>query len=190
MPQKSYWFRPGRLERQGRRNPGMNIIFSVIILNTNYYWFYLSGILSVDNKFEFTVHESSKDASYWSYSCKYRQTPKVKCPAKARVILFGDKWILQSADDNHTCEPNTARVTAELLKHRMKNIVRQDPVQACGKAVRKVRIEAAEEFGDDEDFYQHLVVEMGTDSSIEKQLLRVRAEIIGTTPRNRNDVHP
>ena len=41
----------------------------------------------------------------------------------------------------------------------MKNIVRQDPVQACGKAVRKVRIEAAEEFGDDENFYQYLVVE-------------------------------
>ena len=41
----------------------------------------------------------------------------------------------------------------------MKNIVIKDPVQTCGKAVRKVRIEAAEEFGDDENFYQHLVVE-------------------------------
>ena len=86
----------------------------------------------------------------------------------------------------HRCEPNKARVTAELLRYRMKNIVRKNPVQAVGKAVRTVKVEAAEEFGADDDFYLHLVAELGTDSALEKQLLRVRAEIIGHTPKSRN----
>ena len=59
-----------------------------------------------------------------------------------------------------------------------------------GKAVRAVQIEAAREFGDDEMFYQHLVAELGTDSALEKQLLRVREEIIGKTPRSRNAFDP
>ena len=69
-------------------------------------------------------------------------------------------------------------------------MIRKDPVQSCGKVVRTVRIEAADEFGDDETFYQHLVAELGTDSAIEKQLLRVRAEVIGPTPRSRSHFHP
>ena len=94
---------------------------------------------------------------------KYRLTPKIKCPAKARVMRFDDKWILQHADDHHNCEPNRPKVTAELLRNKMKHLVRKDPAKAVGKAVRAVRIEAAKEFSEDEDFYQHLVAELGTD---------------------------
>lgn len=166
MIQKTYWFRPGR---GGHRNP---------------------GILAVEDKYEFTAHECSKDGSMWSYSCKFRLTPKVKCPAKAKVVAFDDKWILQSADDAHTCEPNRARVTAELLRTKMKNIVRSNPTQAVGKAVRTIRIEAAEEYSKNKDFYSHLIAELGTDSALEKQLLRIRAEVIGHTPKSRNDFNP
>ena len=52
---------------------------------------------------------------------------------------------------HHSCEPNRPRVTAELLRHKMKNIVRKNPTQAVGKAVRLIRIEAAEEFGDEDE---------------------------------------
>ena len=110
----------------------------------------------------------------------------MRCPARARVIMFEDKWILQSADNNHTCEPNKAKVTAELLRCRMKSIVRANPALPCGQAVRTVRIQAATEFGNDDDFYKHLVAELGTDAALEKQLLRVRHEVIGPTPRSRN----
>ena len=108
------------------------------------------------------------------------------CPARARVIKFEDKWILKSADNNHKCEPNKAKVTAELLRCKMKSIVRANPALPCGQAVRTVRIHAATEFGNDDDFYKHLVAELGTDSALEKQLLRVRHEVIGPTPRSRN----
>ena len=40
MPMNSYWFRPGRLEKSGRKNP---------------------GILAVDDQYEFTVNKCSKD---------------------------------------------------------------------------------------------------------------------------------
>ena len=139
-----------------------------------------SGVLSVDVKYEFTAHESTKDGNSWWYCCKYRLT----------VIKFDEKWILQQADENHTCEPNRPKVIAELLRHKMKEIVRRDPVRAVGKAVRTVRVEAAEEYGDDKEFYHHLISELGTDSALEKQMLRVRAEIIGPTPRSRNQFKP
>ena len=169
LSQKSYWFRPGRLIKSGRKNP---------------------GILAVEDKYEFVAHEGTKDGNSWFYCCKYRLTPKIKCPAKARVMRFDDKWILQHADDDHNCEPNRPKVTAELLRNKMKHLVRKDPAKAVGKAVRAVRIEAAKEFSEDADFYQHLVAELGTDSALEKQLLRVRAEIIGPTPRSRNMFDP
>ena len=72
----------------------------------------------------------------------------------------------------------------------MKDIVRSNPAQSCGQAVRTVRIQAATEYGDDEDFHIHLVAELGTDAALEKQLLRVRHEIIGPTPRSRNAFNP
>ena len=34
-----------------------------------------------------------------------------------------------------------------------------------------MRVEAAEKFGDDEDFFLHLIAELGCDSGLEKQLL-------------------
>ena len=104
--QKNYWFRPGRNVPGGRRNP---------------------GILSVDSKYEFTSHECSKDGQSWSYSCKYRQTQKIRCPAKASVVKVEDKWILAFADDEHNCETNRPRVVAEHLRHKMKELVRKDP---------------------------------------------------------------
>ena len=106
------------------------------------------------------------------------------------VIMWDTKWILKTADDNHTCEPSKARVTAELLRHRMKNIVRANPTGTCGEAVRTVRIQAATEYGHEDDFYKHLVAELGTDAALEKQLLRVRHEVIGPTPRSRNSFNP
>jgi hypothetical protein len=61
--------------------------------------------MAVDEKFEFTAHESTKDGSAWVYCCKHHLTAKFRCGAKARVILFEDKWILQSVYESHMCEP-------------------------------------------------------------------------------------
>ena len=72
----------------------------------------------------------------------------------------------------------------------MKLLIRTDPTQACGEVVRKVRVEAANEYSDDDDFYNHLLAELGNDSALEKQMLRVRHEVIGPTPRSRNAFDP
>ena len=58
------------------------------------------GILAVEDKYEFVAHEGAKDGNHWSNCYKYRLTPEVKCPAKARVVKFDEKWILQHADDH------------------------------------------------------------------------------------------
>ena len=72
----------------------------------------------------------------------------------------------------------------------MKEIVRCDPVQPVGRAVRKVRVEAAEMYGEEEEFFDHLITELGSDPALEKQLLRVRLEIYGQTPKSRNHFDP
>ena len=103
FPSVNFWLRPGRLEKSGRQNP---------------------GILAVDDKYEFIAHDGSKDGKSWNYCCKYRKTPKIKCLAKAKVVSFEDKWILQRVDDVHHCEPNRAKVTtAELVRQKMKNLL-------------------------------------------------------------------
>ena len=57
----------------------------------------------------------------------------------------------------------------------MKSLVKDDPAKAVGIAARKIREEAFEEFGDDEEFYDHLFSELGTDAALEKQLQRTRS---------------
>ena len=69
-----------------------------------------------------TAHTYSKDGT-WVYNCKYRLTQKVLCPATARVVSSEEKWILSSGTDNHTCEPNRARVISESLRCKMKDLV-------------------------------------------------------------------
>ena len=166
---KNVWFRPGRLMRNARKNP---------------------GIMAVEDKYEFTAHDCSKDGTHWIYHCKYKSTPQIKCPAKAKIAIFDDKWILQHCDDNHKCDPNRVRVTAELLRHKMKCIVRREPECPVGQAIKKIRIEAAEKYSNDEDFYANLVAELGSDTALEKQMYRVRSEIVGPTPKGRHLFHP
>ena len=98
-PNNQIWFRPGRLEKGGRRNP---------------------GILAVDNKYEFIAHDSNKEWTEYLYVCKFRQTVKVKCSARVKIIWNEDHWMLKEIIHHHSCEPNRARVTAEFLRHKMK----------------------------------------------------------------------
>ena len=101
---KTFWFRPGRLMKNERKNP---------------------GILAVDEKFELSAHLVNKERNCWTYCCKFRLTKGVRCPASAKVLLV--------TDENHRCEPNRARVIAEKLKCDMKELVRHDPVNQSGK---------------------------------------------------------
>ena len=86
------------------------------------------------------AHEVSNNGSIWTYNCKFHDTPKIKRSVKARVTGFDGKWFLQSVDKVHSCEPNRARVIAEHLRHQMKEIVRKNPTQAVGQAVRDIRV--------------------------------------------------
>ena len=119
LPAKSLWFKSRRLEKGGRKSP---------------------GILAVENKYEFVAHELSKNLDSWVYICKYRRTPKDMCPARAKVSLFESKWIVQHIDDKHTCEPDSGKVIANGMKHRIKEEMRKNPSQPCGEAVTKIRI--------------------------------------------------
>ena len=116
LPERKFWFRPGRNEKNGRKNP---------------------GILAVDDKYEYVAHDCSRDKLSWTYVCKYRKTCKVNCLSKARVVFFDNRWILQHSDDNHSCEPNRAKVTAEFLRHRMKLLIRTDRLRLVGKFLEK-----------------------------------------------------
>ena len=117
LPAKSLWFRRRRLEKGGRKSP---------------------GILAVENKYEFVAHELSKNLDSWVYICKYRRTKKVMSPARAKVSLFESKWIVQHIDDKHTCEPDSWKVIAYCMKHRMKEEMRKNPSQPCGEAIKKL----------------------------------------------------
>ena len=64
IPKINYYFKPGRLMKSGRTNP---------------------GILIVDRVRSFQCNSISKDKSVFNYVCNERLTLGVKCKAKAVV---------------------------------------------------------------------------------------------------------
>ena len=62
---------------------------------------------------------------------------------------------------------NQATVLAEELKQWRAEIVRANPAASVGKAISKVKIEAAREFGDNEELFNEIADELGTFHALE-----------------------
>ena len=97
MPKVKYYFKPGRLMKRGRTNPGNLVIDSVR---------------------SFQCNSISKDKSIFNYVCCERLTLGVKCRAKAVVTKCdipgkGVKSILFKLDSEHECEINLPRAIAD-----------------------------------------------------------------------------
>ena len=167
IPQNKYYFKPGRLMKRGRTNP---------------------GILIVDRVRSFQCNSISKDKFVFHYVCCERLTVGIKCRAKAVVTKCdipgkGVKTILVKVDNEHDCEMNVPKAIAEEMRHEMKEIVRRDPHKPVIEAVRSIRKQYAEKYDDDDDLFDQLIAELGPDKPLDKQLLRVRKEIIGITSK-------
>ena len=63
-------------------------------------------------------------------------------------------------------------------------------MEPVSDSVRCVRQAYAEKYEDDEELFDQIMSELGPDKPVEKQLLRVRQEIIGNTLTNRNLFDP
>ena len=85
---------------------------------------------------------------------------------------------------------NKADITAEELKQRMGELVMKNPADPVGEAIKKVKMEAAEEYGENEEYYKEIVEALGSYRSLEMRLLRIRERIIGPLPRNRDFFDP
>ena len=174
IPNVQYYFKPGRLMTNGRTNP---------------------GILVVDQVRSFQCNNISKDKSIFNYVCNERLTLGVMCKAKAVVTKCVDdandpRFILSKVDHEHSCKVNIAKAIADALRHEMKEIVRKEPHKPVSDAIRTVRQSLSAKYDSDEDLFDQIMAELGADKPLEKQLLRVRKEIIGTLPPNRNAFDP
>lgn len=174
MPKVQYYFRPGRLMQRGRTNP---------------------GILIVDRIRSFQCNGISKDKSKFNYVCNERLTVGVKCRAKAVVIKMtvegkGVKPVLVKVDLEHDCPANMPKAISDEMKAEMKLVVRAEPQKVLTEAITSMRKKYAEEFDHDDDLFEQIVAELGPDKPMLRQLLRVRVEIIGKTPTNRNQFDP
>ena len=153
------------------------------------------GILVVDKVRAFQCNNISKDKSIFNYVCNERLTVGVKCRAKAVVMKCeipdkGIKPILVKVDIEHDCPRNFPKAIADEMKFKMKEIVRKEPQEPVSGAIRTVRKNYAEIYDEDDDIFDHIIAELGPDKPIEKQLLRVREEIIGKSPINRDKFDP
>ena len=172
IPKVEYAFRPGRLMKSGRTNPGILVI---------------EGVRS------FQCNSFNKDKSEFKYACNERLTVGIKCRAKARVIICqlpdeAPKPVLVSYDLNHDCPLNIPRAVAEQMRHEMKELVRANPQEPFSLAIKKIRNLYAKRYTDtnQEELFDEIIVELGPDKPLERQLLRVRQEIIGNIPTNRD----
>ena len=173
-PRVQYYFRPGRLMKRGRTNP---------------------GILIVDRVRAFQCNSISKDMDRFNYCCNERLTVGIKCRAKAVVMKMdvhgkGISPVLVKVDLEHDCPVNVPKAIAEEMKAEMKSLVRSEPQKVLAEAIQTVRRKYSEEFAEDEDVFEQIIAELGPDKPILRQLLRVRLEIVGKTPVNRNKFDP
>ena len=153
------------------------------------------GILIVDRIRSFQCNTMNKDKSRFNYCCNERLTVGVKCRAKAVVIKMdvegkGDKPVLVKVDLEHDCPANIPKAIAEEMKAEMKTLVRSEPQKVLTEAINVVRRKYAEEFDHDDALFDQIITKLGSDKPILRQLLRVRVEIIGKTPTNRNRFDP
>ena len=170
IPHVTYYFRPGRLMKKGRTNPGLLVVGKIRTFQCN---------------------SISKDKSTFSYACNERLTVGIKCKAKAVVVKCEGpdedfKYEVSKLDTEHTCPMNYPKAIADEMRHEMKEIVRKEPHLPVLDAISNVRKSFAEKFDADDETFDHIIAELGADKPLERQLLRVRKEIIGNTPINRD----
>ena len=149
------------------------------------------GILVVDGQYKFRIHKSNKDNTQYTMYCVQQGNPEFSCKAKAKVVRRDDQsFFLYHCDDFHNHLVNKAEITAEELKQRMGALVKENPVEPVGDAIKKVKLEAAEEFAEDEEYFKEVVEALGSYHGLESRLLRIREKIIGPLPKNRDWFDP
>ena len=69
---------------------------------------------------------------------------------------------MYSCDNYHKNFVNKAQIVAKELKQRMVEHVRRDPAAPVGEAIRSVKLEAAAEYGENEDVFNEFVDALGS----------------------------
>ena len=165
-----HYFYPGRKGKTGRVGP---------------------GILVVEGKFKFRVNQINKANTIFTMYCVQQGNPEFSCKAKAKVVRReDDSFYLHSCDKDHNHLVSSAVIIAEELKQRMAEIVSKDPAAPVGEAINTVKVEAAQEYEDDDDKFLEIVDALGTHHALVLRLLRIRDSIIGKIPRNRDCFDP
>ena len=149
------------------------------------------GILVVEGQYKFRKNKANKEKKKFIMYCVQQNNPEFGCKARAVVATREDgSFFMHSCDGYHNHLVNRAEITAEELKQRMAEIVRSNPVEPVGEAIKAVKLQAAEEFGDDDDKFNEIVAALGSHHALELRMLRVRDSVIGRMPRNRDSFDP
>ena len=120
-----------------------------------------------------------------------RQHPEFPCRAKARVHKFDDgHYSLVDIDTEHSHSSIESQIKAEMLKQKMEEAVKANPSAPVGAAIKNIKLQLAEEIGDDDERLLEIISSLGTNSGIEKRLYRIRNMKLGKTPRTRKEFSP
>ena len=133
------------------------------------------GIHVVEGQYNFRKNKANKEKTKFIMYCVQQNNPEFGC--KARVVVSSREvgsYFMYSCDEYHNHFVNKAEITAEELKQIMVEIVRMNPVEPVGEAIKAVKLQAPEEFGDDDDKFSKIVPALGTNHALELRLLRVR----------------
>ena len=107
--------------------------------------------------------------------CDQHIHPEHKCKAKATVKRReDDTFLLVHCDTNHTHFVNKSAIKAQELRQRMTEIVQNDPAAPVGDAIKAVKIEAANEYNNNEDDLNEVIDALGSHHILELKLFRVR----------------
>ena len=108
-------------------------------------------------------------------TCVQQNNPYYACKAKAWVIKEMDgRFHMEKELDNHSHDPNKALIIAQGLKLKMVEIVKKNPSAPVGKAIKAVKQEILEKYGQNDKEFKDIMVELGTDHSLELRLQRAK----------------
>ena len=157
----------------------------------------LPGVCVIDDKFKFFHNRTISDGTSGKavnlfYRCAMYKSSK--CPASVNLTRESDdnRWWVKNLSPaelhNHICEKG--EVLAHKMKKEMYGRVQERPDIAADEAYRRVITEYEDNLGDNEAVWDEAVIKLTEKANIARHVRRIKSNINGPLPKNRDDFDP
>ena len=154
------------------------------------------GVCLIDEQYKYfynkTLSDGTKDGEVsLYYLCAMKKSSK--CTASVILTKDGDRWwtknLSSPEEHNHICEKSA--VIAHKMKKEMYSKVNETPTVDADSVYRNVVTEYEDQYAEaDENVWDAAAIKLTEKANIARHVRRIKSNINGTLPKNRNDFDP